>query len=268
MAARAAGERRYWTLVADPNEYRITEAIFRLSADWWTSGRSDIRVGDCIAIWKTRGGKGGGRGIIALGEVVEGPVLRADTDNPFHLNPSRARDVMSRVAVSYIPLPHPLWDDGEYGAMISSLNAARARGGTVFTLSPEQWRALKAAGLERDDADDDEKLFSVVERKRYREHRRIERASTAAAEVKRVRGFTCEACGFAFGDMYGDLGSEFIEAHHLHPLASLSEGEEIRFGINDFAVLCSNCHRMIHRWHDPSDLEGFAQALTRRWQAR
>lgn len=77
MAARAAGERRYWTLVAAPTEYRISEAIFRLSQDWWTSGRSDIRVGDGIAIWKTRGGKGAGRGGVALGHVVQGPVPRA-----------------------------------------------------------------------------------------------------------------------------------------------------------------------------------------------
>ena len=266
MAAWAEGERRYWTLVADPTEYRISEAILRLERDWWTSGRSDIRVGDGIAIWKTRGSKGAGRGVIALGHVIEGPVLCADTNNPFHLNPQRAREVMDRVAVSYIPLRHPLWDDGEHGTMISALNAARARGGTVFTLSPGQWRALEDFALvEEEITDQADESFSVIERKRHRQHRQIERNSNAAAEVRRLRGFRCEVCEFAFEDMYGPLGQDFIEVHHKRPLASLDAGAEVEFGLDDFAVLCSNCHRMIHRWSDPTNIAGLARALKSRW---
>lgn len=266
VGSRPAGERRYWTLVADPTEYRISEAILRLDRDWWTSGRSDIRVGDGIAIWKTRGGKGAGRGVIALGHVIEGPVQRADTDNPFHLNPRRAREVMDRVAVSYIPLRHPLWDDGEHGTMISALNAARARGGTVFTLSPGQWRALEDFALvEEEITDQVDGAFSVIERKRHRQHQRIERNSSAAAEVRRLRGFRCEVCEFAFEDVYGALGQDFIEVHHKRPLASIDAGVEVEFGLDDFAVLCSNCHRMIHRWPDPTDTEGLARALKSRW---
>jgi 5-methylcytosine-specific restriction protein A len=29
----------------------------------------------------------------------------------------------------------------------------------------------------------------------------------------------------------------------------------------DFAVLCANCHRMIHRTEHPSDLEGFKKLV-------
>lgn len=267
MAMRGNGERRYWTFVADPTEYRISEAILRLDRDWWTCGRSDIRVGDGIAIWKACGGKGAGRGVIALGRVVEGPVSRGDADNPFHLNPQRAREVMDRVAVSYIALRHPLWDDGKHGEMISSLNAARAYGGTVFTLSPEQWGALQDfAVVENETTDQGDEVFSVIERRRYQQHRRIERQSSAAGEVRRLRGFRCEACEFTFEDMYGALGHEFIEVHHKRPLASLDEEAEVEFGIDDFAVLCANCHRMIHRWPDPTDVEGLAASLKSPWR--
>ena len=38
----------------------------------------------------------------------------------------------------------------------------------------------------------------------------------------------------------------------------LEEGVPVRYNVaTDFAVLCSNCHRMIHRTSDPSDLAGF-----------
>jgi len=265
MAPRRAVEQRYWTLVANPTKYRITDAIMRLDRDWWTRDRSDIRIGDGIAIWKTRGAKGAGRGVIALGRVVDGPVDRADKDNPFHLDVQRAREVLSRVAVSYVPIRRPLWDDGEHRQLISSLRAWRARGSTVLTLAPDEWHALKVAALEGEDIEHEEKPFAVIERKRYRQHRRIERNSTAAVAVKRSRGFRCEACGFAFEDMYGDLGSQFIEVHHLRPLASLDEDAEVEYRLDDFAALCSNCHRMIHRRSDPADLDGLVRDLRRRW---
>jgi 5-methylcytosine-specific restriction protein A len=61
---------------------------------------------------------------------------------------------------------------------------------------------------------------------------------------------------------YGEIGKEFIEAHHLRPIASLEEGVPVKYDVAaDFAFLCSNCHRMIHRFIDPSDLPRFRAIL-------
>jgi 5-methylcytosine-specific restriction enzyme A len=54
----------------------------------------------------------------------------------------------------------------------------------------------------------------------------------------------CEACGFDFNDKYGEHGRGFIEVHHLLPLHALTPGSRTR--IQDLAVLCANCHRMVH----------------------
>jgi 5-methylcytosine-specific restriction enzyme A len=54
----------------------------------------------------------------------------------------------------------------------------------------------------------------------------------------------CEACSFDFEDTYGSRGSGFIEAHHTKPLYTLTPGDKTR--LEDLALLCSNCHRMIH----------------------
>ena len=41
----------------------------------------------------------------------------------------------------------------------------------------------------------------------------------------------------------------------LTTLVGLEEGVIVRYDVaTDFAVLCPNCHRMIHRMEDPSDL--------------
>ncbi len=101
----------------------------------------------------------------------------------------------------------------------------------------------------------DEKLeLTAIEKKKYRLHFRIERNSSLSKKVKEAKGYVCEACNFDFRSKYGELGNKFIEAHHLTPISSLGIGE-FKLNIkNDFAVLCSNCHSMIHKLDDPSNL--------------
>ena len=99
-----------------------------------------------------------------------------------------------------------------------------------------------------------EKSLSVDETKRYRNHRRIERNPKAAKLAKKGRPAICEACSFQFSATYGELGEGYIEAHHLRPLSSLNEGESVLYNASDFALLCANCHRMIHRLDDPSNI--------------
>ncbi len=57
----------------------------------------------------------------------------------------------------------------------------------------------------------------------------------------------CEVpgCGFNFETVYGHLGRGFAEVHHLRPLAELDG--PISTTLTDLAVVCANCHRMIHR---------------------
>ena len=53
----------------------------------------------------------------------------------------------------------------------------------------------------------------------------------------------CEVCGFDFEAVYGALGRGYIEVHHKKPV---SEGVRMTDLDRDLAMLCSNCHRMIH----------------------
>jgi hypothetical protein len=55
----------------------------------------------------------------------------------------------------------------------------------------------------------------------------------------------CEVCGFDFQLAYDDRGSDFIEGHHKKLISEMGEGEKTR--IEDIAMVCSNCHRMLHR---------------------
>jgi predicted HNH restriction endonuclease len=75
---------------------------------------------------------------------------------------------------------------------------------------------------------------------------RIERSSKAADCAKQFHGYVCQACGFDFEANWGAREREFIEAHHLIPRSTLPEGEPVPMDpAKDFALLCSNCHRMV-----------------------
>ena len=100
------------------------------------------------------------------------------------------------------------------------------------------------------------------EERRYRMHRRIERNPKASRLAKAFHGTVCQACGFDFQRNYGECVG-FIEAHHLVPIASLGQGTTVSYdAATDFAVLCSNCHQMIHRLPDPSNVAGLVSAIT------
>ncbi len=100
---------------------------------------------------------------------------------------------------------------------------------------------------------------------RFRKHKMIERNPKVSRLVKSAQGLVCPACGFDFRTAYPGLENpNYIEAHHLIPISQL-KGQRVRSDPNtDFAVLCSNCHRMIHRFPEPWDLAGFKKTLVRR----
>ncbi len=75
---------------------------------------------------------------------------------------------------------------------------------------------------------------------------RIERSSRNRLDAIRLHGYKCQVCGFDFEKTYGLLGRNYIEVHHVNPLAE-QDGEHLVNPETDLVCLCANCHRMIHR---------------------
>lgn len=63
---------------------------------------------------------------------------------------------------------------------------------------------------------------------------------------------SCEVCNFDFVSVYGELGNGFCEVHHKNPLAKVDK--ETQTSLEDLAIVCSNCHRMIHRSQPMMDI--------------
>jgi 5-methylcytosine-specific restriction enzyme A len=92
-----------------------------------------------------------------------------------------------------------------------------------------------------------ERDTSIVKRKKEREFKKIGR-------------LPCEACMFDFYQKYGQLGYKYIECHHRTPLSEFSSST--RTTLKDLALVCSNCHRMLHRKADEMSVEALKSILT------
>jgi predicted HNH restriction endonuclease len=83
------------------------------------------------------------------------------------------------------------------------------------------------------------------------------------ADVLRKTGaLACEICAFDFAQRFGSLGESFCEVHHRLPLAEADAPVATR--LEDLAIVCSNCHRMLHRTSPALSVEGLKTLLTER----
>ncbi|MBS9525855.1 HNH endonuclease [Litoribacter alkaliphilus] len=80
---------------------------------------------------------------------------------------------------------------------------------------------------------------------RYRERDNKLITLKKKTHLKKYGSLDCEACDFNFQVKYGDLGTGFIECHHRTPLYDYEDESET--SLKDLALVCSNCHRMLHR---------------------
>ncbi len=83
----------------------------------------------------------------------------------------------------------------------------------------------------------------------YRWHRLRERNNSAITKFKEISEkqgkLNCIICGFDFHKVYGDIGKGYIECHHTIPVSEYKLKKITR--IEDLVLVCSNCHRMLHR---------------------
>ena len=112
-------------------------------------------------------------------------------------------------------------------------------------------RQAVSSGLgTRDDAEEEGdvvdapegRILTRLHRSRERSRKLVERCKKRAlAEHGRL---FCEVCSFDFEKSYGSRGKGVIKVHHTKPLETLVEGARTR--LEDLALLCANCHRVVH----------------------
>jgi predicted HNH restriction endonuclease len=100
------------------------------------------------------------------------------------------------------------------------------------------------AGTDEPDIEEAEEGRVLTRLHRIRERNRALILAKKKDVLKKLNRLSCEACGFNFGTKYGPTAEGIIDVHHTKPLHTLSEGTTTK--LEDLALLCANCHRVVH----------------------
>jgi 5-methylcytosine-specific restriction protein A len=137
-------------------------------------------------------------------------------------------------------LEQEVWDTfaGNHSSLTQVANAIR----NGFKLS-EATTIVTDADVDEEETFPEGKVLFRLHRSRERNRKLITRAKALA--LTRHGQLFCCVCQFDFKARYGDIGEGFIECHHTKPISELDVQAVTK--VNDLALVCSNCHRMIHR---------------------
>lgn len=94
------------------------------------------------------------------------------------------------------------------------------------------------------------------EKKRRKWTNRVERNSKARKMALEKYGLKCESCEMSYED---NVRAAVFEVHHKVPYAENFETRRLK--VSDLAVLCANCHRMIHKMPDVADVKALRAHL-------
>ncbi|MGH7455743.1 MAG: HNH endonuclease [bacterium] len=129
---------------------------------------------------------------------------------------------------------------------------------TVKELSPDNVQKLEAA-IEK--VSESNRQKEVVEGETYKIEAVFRSRNRALIQAKKANSdYRCEVCGFNFEATYGAIGREYIIAHHLRPISS----GVIKTTLDDIALLCANCHAMVHVKTPPVSIEDLRKLVARR----
>ena len=262
---------RYWVVKGQPANFEAQEAYYPGRVDeWWTrKPPTSWSAGDRLFFWRSSPD----RRLFVLGELAE-PNLRRD----------RKGYTWFKVVYQSSPLPYELSIEELRAFFVEESPSFLKSGpsGTLFPLTSNQGEQIYRIVLQFNpklapiwqDVDVSEYIESpapaiesaleghleLITHLRRERNSLLARAKKAAV-LQEAGRLACEACGFDFAATYGRVGFGFCEVHHEKPLAALKRAR--KYELRDLKILCSNCHRIIHKTSPILKVAEFAETLNR-----
>jgi hypothetical protein len=262
----------YWIYQGNPKTYDIDSYIATHPYIYWYSPKhiEEVQLGDTAFLWRT----GVNAGLIAIGKIVEKPTPLKLIKHPELLGNDfwTADNSISdpdelKVGIEIIET-RLSEDDGmltrndlKSDPVINNHRIITNPTGTIFKLEKnrsEHLLELWGNGIKGDYFSITPPIEDIVEgEKKQAMHYRYERSSALRQlkinEFKKCHDtLFCELCDWNFEDHYPEkLAKDFMEVHHKIPLFKLEERMPAK--LDDLMLVCSNCHRMIHRTKQAED---------------
>jgi hypothetical protein len=253
-----------WILQGNPKRFDIDDYLTRYHFVYWGTpvNQKEFSIGDRIFIWRS----GASAGIVASGYLQELPIKRSNVKIPSALGddlwiakPAESLEIKVGIKVDEVRLTP---EEGmlekrtlKVHSLMQKKKIITNPRGTVFRLNAEEYSILDGLWKSVLPTESFDTTYAVSEGKpqlqtHYRRERSRKLIAMKKGRFKNQRGkLFCEICGFSFEDKYPPpLGLDFIEAHHKVPLSQIDEISKTT--LDDLILVCSNCHRMIHRTAD------------------
>jgi predicted HNH restriction endonuclease len=98
------------------------------------------------------------------------------------------------------------------------------------------------------------------EGKKYTSEATFRKRNRSLIDAKKSSSdYRCEVCGMKFEEVYGKIGREYIIAHHKNPIGGRRGSSKTTMG--EIALVCSNCHDMLHRKNPPMSIDELRNQL-------
>ena len=105
------------------------------------------------------------------------------------------------------------------------------------------------------------RTIEVDEGRQYTAEIKFRQRNRGLIEVKKTNSdYRCEVCGMNFKEKYGKIGKKYIIAHHLNPIGNRNQSTKTT--LEEIALVCSNCHVMLHRKDPPYEIDELKRMMT------
>ena len=269
---------RTWIFQGNPKLFDVDSYLSQFRVILWMVRQkhfaSQMKVGDSVYLWRSDAGDVGSGGIIAHGTMIDLPKMLDDEEaakyysKPIDATPTlRVKILLDSV---HLRPPKLSREQLKNDSVLSGLSILQIANSTNFEVDSSQVERLDKLYFEGEQepatSDDNEASEFPEGRAAFVTHRKRERnpALIRAAKANALKKFGrlfCHACGFDFGKVYGRFGEGFIEAHHSIPVSQLIDNSVSR--VEDIALVCSNCHRILHRRRPWLEIEQLKELLSR-----
>ncbi len=257
-----------WLLQANPDQFDVTTYVERFTDIYWSikkeAWQRKAAVGDEVFIWRAMGSAKVESGVIACGYITEPATAKDQVRYPENIADELWRSGYSELSKMKIGIHLTnARVSGDKGMLLKAYflsdpilaksQIITVRSGAVFMLSESQARRVRELWSSEEQTQErvtggsiEGAIIERIHRFRERDHSLVVTAKNRFLE-KHGELF-CTICSFSYSRTYGDLGEGYIEAHHVKPISERDGAEETK--VEDLAIVCANCHRMIHRDRD------------------
>jgi len=220
-----AQQRNYWAACVNPRLFDIDGALDKLTTDTWRVKKSKVAAGDLFLLWRCL--KDGKRGVVGLGEVSSDPKeMRPSQEGREFMLDDSLDTVERRVWVRLHRPPNaPIWLEDDGTGLLAGLSVAKARGGTIFKVTPRQWHEIVEllGGWEESEGAEAEEALRQAERVLHKGRRQGFKVSPKARRAIELRAMQ-RAEGYFLGQGYSVVD---VSRNHPFDLKCTRDGEEL-----------------------------------------